>query len=155
MRVPRESVVPAVHSSGFRAELHGVHRLHGEQRGSAEPVLAALREPVELHARTLQSVRESSGNQRRRYEKAICMIGNVIEFYDFDKFFPVYGFGACRMGSTTTEHCFALNGNEANPEVHGVQGIMDLYHQQLVQLRFSGPTLFAPCLAKAATLLFV
>lgn len=83
------------------------------------------------------------------------MIGNVIEFYDFDKFFPVYGFGACRMGSTTTEHCFALNGNEANPEVHGVQGIMDLYHQQLVQLRFSGPTLFAPCLAKAATFLFV
>ena len=90
-----------------------------------------------------------------RYEKAICMIGNVIEFYDADKLFPVYGFGACRMNSNTTEHCFALNGNESNPEVFGVQGIMDLYHQQLVQLRFSGPTLFAPCLAKAATFLFV
>ena len=86
-----------------------------------------------------------------RYEKAIYMIGNVIEFYDSDRMFPVYGFGACRFNTSTTEHCFALNNNEANPEVSGVQGIMNLYHSKLLELQFSGPTLFAPILAKAAS----
>ena len=59
MRVPRESVVPAVHSRGVGAELHGVHRFHGQQRQPAEPLLAALRQRVELHAGPLQSVRKS------------------------------------------------------------------------------------------------
>ena len=81
----------------------------------------------------------------RRYERAIAMIGNVIEFYDTDRMFPVYGFGACMPGSTT-----ALNFNETNPEVPGVAGVMDVYHSVLTRVQLSGPTLFAPVLSKAA-----
>lgn len=86
-----------------------------------------------------------------RYEHAIGMIGNVIEFYDTDRMFPVYGFGACPSNSPVVNHCFALNMNEFNPEVPGVNGIMDIYHTMMPTLRFSGPTFFAPVLSKAAT----
>ena len=86
----------------------------------------------------------------RRYERAIAMIGNVIEFYDTDRMFPVYGFGACMPGSTTANHCFALNFNETNPEVPGVAGVMDVYHSVLTRVQLSGPTLFVPVLSKAA-----
>lgn len=79
------------------------------------------------------------------------MIGNVIEFYDTDRMFPVYGFGACLPGSNSVNHCFALNGIEENPEVPGVPGIMDVYHNSVSQVRFSGPTFFAPVLSKAAS----
>lgn len=87
---------------------------------------------------------------RRRYERAIAMIGNVIEFYDTDRLFPVYGFGACLPGNLSANHCFALNFNEANPEVPGVAGVMTVYHQVIPTLRFSGPTYFAGVLGKAA-----
>lgn len=87
---------------------------------------------------------------RNRYEKAIAMIGNVIEFYDSDSMFPVYGFGACPQNSPICNHCFAINGNESNPEVPGVAGIMNAYHAILPALRFSGPTFFSHVLAKAS-----
>lgn len=87
---------------------------------------------------------------KNRYERAITMIGNVIEFYDTDRMFPVYGFGACLAGDLSANHCFALNGNEANPEVAGVAGVMGVYHQVLPTIRFSGPTYFAGVLSKAA-----
>ena len=86
----------------------------------------------------------------RRYERAIAMIGNVIEFYDNDRMFPVYGFGACIPVSTNANHCFALNFNVTNPEVPGVAGVMDVYHSVLTRVQLSGPTLFAPVLSKAA-----
>ena len=79
------------------------------------------------------------------------MIGNVIEFYDSDRMFPVYGFGAVQPNSPQVNHCFAVNGNESNPEVPGVAGVMDIYHSTLSSLQFSGPTFFAPILSKAAT----
>lgn len=49
----------------------------------------------------------------------------------------------------TANHCFALNGNEMNPEVPGVSGIMGVYHHTLSTVRFSGPTLFEGVLSKA------
>ena len=76
---------------------------------------------------------------------------NVIEFYDTDRNFPVYGFGACLPSSSMANHCFALTMNESNPEVAGVRGIMDIYHSVMPTLLFSGPTFFAPVLSKAAT----
>lgn len=83
------------------------------------------------------------------YEMAISAIGSVLEFYDTDRMFPTYGFGACLNGMPTANHCFALNGNEMNPEVPGVSGIMGVYHHTLSTVRFSGPTLFEGVLSKA------
>lgn len=54
-------------------------------------------------------------------------MGRVLEHYDTDKRFPAYGFGAALPPSGATSHCFALNFNPANPEVAGVQGILQAY----------------------------
>ncbi|KAF9577353.1 hypothetical protein BGW38_007481, partial [Lunasporangiospora selenospora] len=48
------------------------------------------------------------------YTRAIRSVGNILECYDTDKKFPVYGFGAKVNG--TVSHCFALNGNPQFPE---------------------------------------
>lgn len=83
------------------------------------------------------------------YELAIHAVGPVLEYYDSDKLFPTYGFGACAQGSTTTSHCFPLNGNPTQPEVYGIQGVMEVYQNAIRSLRFSGPTLFEFILEQA------
>lgn len=49
-----------------------------------------------------------------QYEAAITQVGSIIEDYDSDKMFPVYGFGGVtgHMPVKTTSHCFPVNGNE-------------------------------------------
>ena len=81
-------------------------------------------------------------SQLNQYERCISTIGNVIEFYDSDRMFPVYGFGGVVPPSMTVNHCFPLNGNETNPEVQGVNGVMDVYHHALGYVKLSGPTFF-------------
>jgi hypothetical protein len=60
----------------------------------------------------------------------------------------VFGFGGKPefMGLNTVSHCFPLTGNKQNPYVHGVAGVLQAYSKTLMQILFSGPTLFAPCL---------
>ena len=54
------------------------------------------------------------------------MVGSIVEPYDADKSFPVYGFGGVphHMGINYTSHCFPLNGNEANPAIFGIANII-------------------------------
>ena len=77
-------------------------------------------------------------------------MGNVLEHYDTDKLFPAWGFGAALPPANIVSHCFALNGNPADPEVAGVQGILQAYRQTLSSVRLSGPTLFAPIITAAS-----
>lgn len=83
------------------------------------------------------------------YEKAIKTVSDVLIYYDTDKQFPCYGFGACLNNRPVASHCFALNGNEANPNVNGIEGIMRAYHNTLSRVRFNGPTLFEEVLKRA------
>ena len=57
------------------------------------------------------------------------MVGSIVEPYDADKSFPVYGFGGVphHMGINYTSHCFPLNGNEANPAIFGIAYIIETY----------------------------
>ncbi len=68
-----------------------------------------------------------------QYEQAIGSVGSILEAYDNDKTFPVYGFGGVPrfMGQNSVNHCFPLNGNYSNPEVFGTQGILHLYRETL------------------------
>ena len=54
-----------------------------------------------------------------QYESALINVGSVIEPYDFDKNFPVFGFGGMprHMGINAVSHCFAVNGNAAGPNI--------------------------------------
>ena len=61
------------------------------------------------------------------------MVGQIIEPYDFDKSFPVYGFGGIPrfMNQDIVSHCFPLNGNAGDPSIIGINGIIETYRSNL------------------------
>lgn len=85
-----------------------------------------------------------------QYESAISSIGTILETYDDNKCFPVWGFGGIPkfMGEKDPNHCFPLNGNSKNPEVTGAQGVLDIYRKNLTGIQLSGPTYFSPVLTE-------
>lgn len=56
------------------------------------------------------------------------------------------------FNSNQTMHCFPLNGQPQNPEVYGMQGIMECYRNVLPFVELSGPTLFNPLLMETMKL---
>eukprot|EP01084_Bolivina_argentea_P026188 48642_1 len=101
------------------------------------------------HPRDAQSLHHIYGGQPSKYQNAIRQIGNIVSVYDFDKKFPVWGFGAWM--NEVVYHDFALNFDESNPEVSGIYGVEECYLNALKAETFqlSGPTLFEPVLRKA------
>lgn len=90
----------------------------------------------------------SSQTGPNAYEQAISAVGSILEEYDTDKRFPVYGFGAKMSGKVN--HCLPLTFDETHPEVDGVQGILNVYRRAFEYCALSGPTLFAPLLRQVA-----
>lgn len=84
------------------------------------------------------------------YENAIMAVGSILQEYDSQKNFPVYGFGAtyAKAGITSVSHCFPLSGKADNPFVVGVPGILGAYRQALPFLAFAGPTNFGPIISE-------
>ncbi|KAJ4838399.1 Protein BONZAI 1 [Turnera subulata] len=83
------------------------------------------------------------------YQRAISEVGDVLQFYDSDKRFPAWGFGA-RPIDGPVSHCFNLNGSNHQCEVDGVSGIMMAYSRALFNVSLAGPTLFGPVITTAA-----
>ncbi|KAF9619738.1 hypothetical protein IFM89_009080 [Coptis chinensis] len=83
------------------------------------------------------------------YQKAILEVGEVLQFYDLDKRFPAWGFGA-RPIDGPVSHCFNLNGSSYHSEVDGVQGILTAYASALPNVSLAGPTLFGPVINNAS-----
>ncbi|XP_055825308.1 protein BONZAI 1-like [Solanum dulcamara] len=83
------------------------------------------------------------------YQRAILDVGEVLQFYDTDKRFPAWGFGA-RPIDGPVSHCFNLNGSSTYCEVEGIQGIMMAYISALHNVSLAGPTLFGPVITSAA-----
>lgn len=96
------------------------------------------------------SLHHLSPTEKNQYEQAIYQVGNILEVYDSDKKFPVFGFGGIPLPSSDVEFCFPLNGNKSAPEVLGVQGIIDVYHQSQKNVLLAGPTYFEKIMKKAA-----
>ena len=73
------------------------------------------------------------GNKPNQYEVALLNVGSILEPYDNDRSFPVFGFGGIprHMGNNSVSHCFALNGDASNPNIIGVEGIVQQYKQSL------------------------
>jgi len=106
-----------------------------------------LSEPSSLHY-----IDPNNPAKMTQYEQAIYNIGNILEPYDSDRNFPVFGFGAKPRfcGIEQVSHCFPLNGQE-NPEVEGVQGILEAYRNAMYGgIGLYGPTNFTPCLQAMA-----
>jgi hypothetical protein len=80
-----------------------------------------------------------------QYQSAITSVGSILQEYDTDKMFPMWGFGA-RIGGIVN-HCFQLG---ATPEVCGVQGMLDAYRNVFAKgITMSGPTLFGSIITAA------
>jgi hypothetical protein len=45
-------------------------------------------------------------------------------------------------GVPLTSHCFAINGNAFNPELDGLDEVVDCYKKVVTKIRFDGPTYF-------------
>ncbi|KZV46470.1 protein BONZAI 1 [Dorcoceras hygrometricum] len=83
------------------------------------------------------------------YQRAISEVGGVLQFYDSDKKFPAWGFGA-RPIDGPVSHCFNLNGSSHHCEVEGIHGIMTAYTSALFNVSLAGPTLFGHVVTRAA-----
>jgi hypothetical protein len=82
-------------------------------------------------------------NEPNFYERAIQSCGQILSYYDYDKIFPVYGFGSCYPGCNTVSHCFNLNLTD-DPNIYGLENIIRTYKENVYKLNFSGPTYFSP-----------
>jgi len=93
--------------------------------------------------------RDPSGTKMNFYESAVHAIGEVLECYDSDKRFPVYGFGG-KIGNGPANHCFPLSQTSDVAEVEGITGIMDAYRNSFNTVKLSGPTIFANIITAAS-----
>ncbi len=50
-----------------------------------------------------------------QYQLAISSVGGVLEFYDSDKLFPVFGFGGSPAPGMPVSHCFPLGDGSGGP----------------------------------------
>ena len=82
------------------------------------------------------------GTNNNSYEIAISSCGNIVAYYDYDQLFPAFGFGGKFCGDNNVSHCFPLNMNPNNPEIQGIDGILEAYRNILNQTRLYGPTFF-------------
>eukprot|EP00250_Pteridium_aquilinum_P002723 c12946_g1_i1 orf=428-2179(+) len=84
------------------------------------------------------------------YQAAIFAVGEVLEYYDSDKQFPVWGFGGRRNPDEPVSHCFNLSNH--SEEVTGIAGILEAYAQGIHSIRLAGPTIFGPIIERAAAI---
>ena len=82
------------------------------------------------------------GASNNSYEIAIHSCGSIVAYYDFDQLFPVFGFGAKFYGDNNVSHCYPLNANPNNPNIQGIDGILQTYRNILNQTKLFGPTYF-------------
>ena len=69
---------------------------------------------------------------------------NILQDYDYDQLYPVYGFGGKVKDSPdqSVSHCFALNGDIYKPECNGTAGVLEAYYNSMKHVDFFGPTHF-------------
>lgn len=89
------------------------------------------------------------------YQRAILDVGRILLDYDKDKLVPVFGFGAkipVNGGQYQLSHCFPCNFNWNNPQVNGLDGIMNSYINALNNCQLYGPTNFSNIIRNAVQL---
>ncbi|XP_078136901.1 copine-3-like isoform X2 [Sander vitreus] len=102
------------------------------------------------HPSSPQSLHYINPEGYNEYLTAIWAVGNVIQDYDSNKMFPVFGFGAQVPPSWQVSHEFPINFNPANPFCAGIEGVVQAYRHCLPQLKLWGPTNFSPIINHVA-----
>lgn len=94
-------------------------------------------DPTSLH-----SLRLAEGHAND-YQQAISSIGDILESYDSNKMFAMYGLGACVGDSGVEQECFMLNNGN---EVQGTAGMLQAYTSSLSHLRLGQCCRLSPLL---------
>ena len=94
------------------------------------------------------SLHYMNGDEQNDYENAISSCGNIIAYYDYDQLFPVYGFGGIPPNEEKVNHCFNINFNEKDPNIEGIDNILQCYKHSLSKVKLYGPTYFTPVIKK-------
>jgi hypothetical protein len=85
------------------------------------------------------------------YQSAISQVGKVVEPYDTDHRFPVWGFGGRVRQSdgtfTPVQHCFTVA-----EDAPGCAGVLQAYENFMPHVGLSGPTLFGNILDTAGAI---
>ncbi|XP_028289919.1 copine-3-like [Gouania willdenowi] len=97
--------------------------------------------------KTPQSLHYINPEGYNEYLTAIWAVGNVIQDYDSNKMFPVFGFGAQVPPKYQVSHEFPVNFNPSNPFCAGINGVVEAYQRCLPQLKLWGPTNFSPIIS--------
>ncbi|KAM9331608.1 copine-3-like isoform 3-T3 [Pholidichthys leucotaenia] len=100
--------------------------------------------------RNPQSLHYINPEGYNEYVTAIWAVGNVIQDYDSDQMFPVFGFGAQVPPAWQVSHEFPVNFNPSNPFCAGIDGVVNAYCQCLPQIKLWGPTNFSPIINHVA-----
>eukprot|EP00928_Gymnodinium_smaydae_P049153 TRINITY_DN3296_c0_g1_i1.p1 TRINITY_DN3296_c0_g1~~TRINITY_DN3296_c0_g1_i1.p1 ORF type:complete len:1291 (-),score=233.61 TRINITY_DN3296_c0_g1_i1:496-4368(-) len=86
-------------------------------------------------------MRDLHTRKSNTYLHAIRAAGEIMQKYDSDDKYPVYGLGATLPPSYSKSYdTFALSGDFFNPEVEGIEGICTAYKRALKIARMHGPT---------------
>ena len=73
--------------------------------------------------KNLISTIEINSNEYDQYEESILTVASVLDSYDSDHKYPVFGFGS------NESDCFPCNENEDDPNVIGIDGILSVYER--------------------------
>jgi hypothetical protein len=91
------------------------------------------RQPNSLHFR--------QNGKYNDYQSAIRSIGDILDNYDSDHRYPVYGYGGkLPPNYQVVSHCFNANMNPYDPYVQGVDGILQAYDISLNRYAFQHVT---------------
>ncbi|RIB07964.1 Copine-domain-containing protein [Gigaspora rosea] len=77
------------------------------------------------------------------YERAMHLVGTILEKYDSDDHIPVYGFGGKFYGNSIVSHNCLLTSDESS-HATGISRAIDIYKHSLQNVNLSGPTNFSP-----------
>jgi hypothetical protein len=68
----------------------------------------------------------SKDKDQNLYLQAIRNIGEILRYYDTDNQIPAYGFGAKLPPlKNVISHCFSINGNFFDPEMNGLEEVLE------------------------------
>ena len=69
------------------------------------------------------------------YELAMKSCASILNHYDYDQMYPVYGFGGItKRSGKDVSMCFNVNLNEDDPYVKGLDEVFNIYRNSLIKL---------------------
>jgi len=74
-----------------------------------------------------------------KYCKAIKSCGGILQNYNTNQLFQVYGFGGVPKNGKEVSHCFNLN-NKKDSGIKGLEEVINTYKEKVKPIVFAGPT---------------